>query len=43
MNDMENNIVTQTVTVTVRIFRKFQVATPSFLHWNVISTVKIPK
>ena len=31
MNDMENNNVTQTVTVTMRNFRKFQMATHSFL------------
>ena len=42
-NDMENNSVAQTVTVTVRKFKKFQMATPIFLHWNVISIVKNPK
>ena len=42
-NDIENNSVTQTVTVTVRKYRKFQIATPSFLYWNEISIVKNPK
>ena len=42
-NDMESNSVTQTITVTEKKFRKFQMATPSYLYWNVISTVKNPK
>ena len=35
---MENNKITQTVTVTVR-----KMTTPSLLCWNVISIVKNPK
>ena len=42
-NDMENNSVIQTVTVTVRKFRNFQMAAHSFLYCNAISIVKNPE
>ncbi|GBM78522.1 hypothetical protein AVEN_260449-1 [Araneus ventricosus] len=39
-NDVKNNSPALTVTVTVKTFRNFPMATPPFSHGNVMLTVK---